>query len=320
MISRAALQIAQSMGTAAASNEAGGSSAELQNHLRRSIDQATPEAARSERHASDSSLRELAPDAIVVLLKDCRRSELKSYAKWLWQELSMPQRQAVIKAWPQSTGYISGLRDVQARRESFHEDPFYLAAEACAELEMSNEDLRRKLGSDRKIWSKLSPMRKQSLSLGISERIALAAFSERNGGDPSLYLIELSPSDEKILAEDRGLREKLLRTGEGGGARYPSWLWTLELDDGRFQEILQRYPAASLAAAWIGDSGILEKVASRLPPKKFERMRELLESNPEIVPASRDNAVLREISDLALRALSSLHGAKDSDAVDRVAA
>jgi|GEM_PF-3905135 len=230
------------------------------------------------------NLHSLPAKSWVALLSDCYWCEQDRYAAWLWLNMSHESRAQTLELWPPATRYVEFIATLIPDERSDHHHPYYIRPLPISLI--SQTDIQRLVEKSTHFWRFISPMRKHSIQLPISEIVALEKASlESTGHSDSLMLAEKQASELRVLPaswskQDLTAEDELFLLSHadevpfGSRELMPSWVWVALLPDPESKQLLTNYSASDLAGAWVGCNEVLSKIELLIPHQKMEMIKD----------------------------------------------
>lgn len=239
--------------------------------------------------ARSSERLKLSDETMVALLSDCYWCGEDAYAHWLWQSLSSDQQARLLEQWSACKAYSEHFFWQAPEEKSFHKDAFYLQAPDWKHLSM--KEAAGFLKKSAVFWKGLSPMRKQSLSLGLAERSRIVETAKQSSfsAEQEESLAHSSPSEprtftermhvasmsakleEEILAADKKLQRKWVQELPA------SLVWLSIAGADEREQALREFSAEEIAEAWTGADKVLRVLQGSMPDSKWQLVQDYLE-------------------------------------------
>jgi hypothetical protein len=258
--------------------------------------------------------------SLVSILSDAYWCQKDAYASWTLIQIPAQTKIELLEEWPPLQDYVKYLSQVEAKEDRFHHDPSYLKPQGY--FKMSNVDLLAFIQKNKSQWSHLSLMRRQSMNMGLQERLDLMnvqpSAKTATWGDKisaprvlpkQIEISQLNSEDEDLLFSQPDVLAPSLRH------QFPSLVWVALLPTAERTEALEEMSAQSLAEIWSGPEQVLEKIAQVLPEKK----KTLLNEYRKQVRYNRNSPYLKSLSTAALKKMETLHSQTEVDTPMRAA-
>ena len=270
--------------------------------------------------AEDNPFKQMPIDSLVSLLADAYWCHKDSYAAWAFMQIPAQTKIELLEAWPVLQDYVKFLAQVEAKEDRFHHDPSYLKPQPYFKL--SNVDLFSWIQKHKSQWSSLSLMRRQSMNMGLQERLNLmnepisrnVIWSDKASAARELpkqiEISQLNAEDEDLLFSQPEVLSPSLRY------QFPSLVWVALLPSQAREETLEVMSAQALAEIWGGPEQVLERVSQALPEKK----KNLLNEYRKQVRYNRNSPWLKTLSTSALKRMESLSRQTEVEASAKQAA
>lgn len=257
--------------------------------------------------AIEPSMREnfksYSEETLVACLSDCYWGEFDTYAAFLWKQIPVGTRSALLSNAPISArhlvGYIAAISELAGVDLGLIDSPAYIKPLPISHLD--NRDLCQFVRTEPALLGLLSPLRTRALPLSLTEKVHFreivgtpeAGFErELRAAPPSRFRSirrKLNISIASLQEESELLA--LPRISPDLIEDVPSLGWGLRLSREELSEVLEGFSARDLAQAWIAPDEVLAHFSSCLPAKKFE----LLKSLEKKVRPGRENDSFRMI-------------------------
>ncbi len=262
---------------------------------------------------SGSAILTMSNESCLSLLSDCYWCGKDEYAAFLWEQFGIAQRLSVIAAWPALERYVRNFQSVTPRDLGLHTDVNYL--NPLPFFRQNNAALTEIARKAPALLSKLSPLRSETLLLGVQERLDLQAKS--GSGDAIPDFKTMAPSPERSLRafskirlstesgenEAIALRELPVEAKE----QFITLAWMVQLPKEKVSGILESFTARDLALAWVGPAPLLAYLSDCVSPKK----KDLVESYRKTVVPSRDSEAFHRLHRLSMDAFRQMRAAVD---------
>ena len=188
--------------------------------------------------------------------------------------------------------YISYLKGITPGGLSFLKDPYFLQPDETF-YELAVEETP-------KTWFRsVSEMRLEKLGLTAFETLQTVEEvpSHRGQSSKKRHLKSQVRVHIRSVAEEAELLEKL--TSEEQKLELPSLYKLTQLTDDELVRVFEGITAKELAEAWVGPDSILNALQSKIPERKWELAKSILESDKAKAPrASRESAGFKKLMQL----------------------
>lgn len=245
----------------------------------------TPERA-STTAASDKKEWDSVPEhSLKEIFSDCYWCREDGYAHWLWKEIPVESKRALLASLPFMKEYSVYFLSSRPKDAHYHEHPCYLEPQGLTEL--SQDDLCKAVTEQPSLWHTLSPMRQQSLPLPLETKLEALqsnpapakSFSPKSPSAPRVLVHqpvwgEMSEAEESAIFNNPSLVPQELRR------HVKSLAWLAHRDADFVRGVLSKYDARSLASIWTGPDVVLEKLETALPEKKLKLLKNYREKTP----------------------------------------
>lgn len=226
-------------------------------------------------------LEQMALDSIIEILADCYWCQREGYAHYVWRELSLEKREKILAKVDFMNDYVSFFMTKKPVNLNLHEHPYYLAPAPL--WSTAQDDLKKQIEKNPKLWSRLSPLRQSSLTLPLSVKIEgladgkapaklvpMSARSTPRDLPVTVDFGDLSIDDEMQLFNAPEEVPNELRP------QVKSLVWLAHKDAAFVKECLSKWDAKALAEAWIGPEPVLAQLEKQMPEKKLTLMKDYL--------------------------------------------
>lgn len=237
-------------------------------------------------------VRSLKIESITAIFSDCFWCELDSYALWLWNVLSVQQREQLMRSWPLAENYIRSIGYLDPVPKTYHTHSAYLSPPPISNL--SQADLAAFVSKSPSAWNLLTPIRQAMLPVPLNKKISYVLApaapvswpqtqSKPRTMSPPLEVGEVQVSDEEFLFDNPNAIPSHLR------ARVPSLVWLALTEASIRSRVLSELSAQQLASAWVGPERVLEVLKGSIAEKKQKLLVSYLErakpsrSSPEFI-------------------------------------
>jgi len=234
---------------------------------------------------SEKAIENASASSLVSLLTDCYWCGLDDYSAWIWKQIPIEKRTAVLKACDFLDEYSGFLSQIPPKAYGYHEHASYLKSSPLKQV--SQEEVKNLLVSHPSLWHELSQMRKDHLQLKIKDRARLSQSARDISKEILAQLKKIkSPlreleinetisitdinEEREIFLEPNSIPQTMLYSLE---SLVPLALLPLE----ERTEILSQFGSQELASAWIGPQEVLEQLEQALPEKKQKILRSYVE-------------------------------------------
>ena len=250
-------------------------------------------------------LADIPDSALLNLMCDCYWSEADGYAHYLWSQMSHAQRKAVLASDAIDHAYFSYFREHAPVNLNYHMDAKYLTS-ANEFKHVNQKDLADWLRKNQKACGRVTPLRWDTLPLGLAERLALTEFRAMHADEAAAPKAKSPARSLPVRFEIKSLKledeEYLWNNPEKVPANLRSSLrslvWLALAPDDYRQNVLAELDARQLAEAWSGPEAVLGKLRSSLPQRKVETLDHMLKS----VSPDRGGSVFSYLCEAGLRA------------------
>jgi hypothetical protein len=256
---------------------------------------------------------DLPVEGLVELFADCYWTQQDSYAKWLWEHLSIQQRQTTLENWTPMREYSLQIQFSFGTSAHFHTHPYYLKPAPLRNL--NNSEIEKVILQNHSAWASLSPLRKQAIHIPLEIKLSIintqnpqsskiqwpTLRSPERHFDSSGDLGELSIEDDLALWQNSDLVPQPLRK------KVSTLVWVALLAEEKRKALLSQYAAVDLASIWIAPPEALDKLKEVIPEKKLK----LVESYLKTIKSSRSSEKFKQISNKAVDLLSEKHEVED---------
>ncbi len=261
--------------------------------------EAMPEASASQNRGSDSAgaggdthnLRALSVLSWVALLSDCYWCQQDRYAAWLWQNVPHESRREILSVWPKAQTYIDYLTTLKPEERSDHNHPVYLDPAPISQI--SQGDLQALIKKQASLWRSLSPMRRSTMQLSVSDTLNFDKPQSQSAKSFDLKSLTAPASQARILpqiwykkslsAEDEiFLLDKFHEVPASSRTMMPSWVWTVLIPAEDAKKILSPVSAFDLAGAWVGSEEVLKRLQTLIPEQKMKMVEEYRKTIPSV--------------------------------------
>lgn len=254
--------------------------------------------------ATSASWNQLPVESVIALLGDCYWCEKDGYAAFVWSQISITQRVAVVASWPVLEKYVRHVQNSKAEDLGLHNDVNYLSPLAIQRL--NNKAVLEQVKLFPAVLRRLSPLRSDHLEIGVQERVVLQEKAKSSNQFPDWAAMK--PSEERRIqgypavhlvsdareTEVLSLKSFPLEAKE----QFVSIAWMVQLPRERVVEVLDGFSARELAQAWVGPASLLQYLGECLAPKK----RELVLSYRESASPSRQSEAYARLHRAAIEA------------------
>jgi hypothetical protein len=276
-----------------------------------------------------SSIQNLSNESLAALIADCYWSQEDSYAAFIWSRLGFQEKSYLISNLPFMKEYAGYIVEKDQSDAGYDGHSYYLAPLPLNQV--SSIDLSQMVESQPSLYGGVSPLRRKSLKLSITQQIRANEIFEAKVVDfqeilskmikgPSPFrdlprqvnIIISSVEDELDILSNSNLSKSVL-------ANIPSLIYLSQLPIDQIAHILKDFSARDLASAWIAPPIVLDALRSALPEKK----RTLLDSYRESVVARRDSqtfvALVRKAAALKFGESQNLDPIREDSSLDKKA-
>jgi len=258
----------------------------------------------------DANYSDFPIHSFIALIADCYWSEDDAYASFIWKQIPMVIKQDLLDKIAFLQPYTAHLSEIKPIDRGLEQHPNYLKPVPLYHLD--NNAVTQLVKEHPIVFHKLSPIRRENLSLPITELLKIAnQDSSKVGSFDSVFkIIEniehsqprklvalqiLKPSsfDEELeIIQINPLSLDLVK-------KLPSIAWLTRLESDQVDQILEKFTAKELAQAWIAPAATLSSLIAFLPDGKAEN----LASYHQKISPSRDSVVFRSIYNFACEAI-----------------
>lgn len=242
--------------------------------------------------------------SLVAIFSDLYWCEKDAEANYLWNNITNHHRAVLLEKVDfiyEYAMYFSRLEnDPEAAVVSLTKHPYY--TQPLDLNKTSQEALLQIVKKNFGLWNKISPLRQQSLSLSLKDKIKansaanLSVVAEKFPTSKPRVLPryvnfgEISFEDELEIFKDEKIIPQNLKE------HVPSLVWLAFKDVDFIKEKLEKLDAKFLASAWIATPEVLEKLEQGLPEKKLQ----LLKSYLNTVKPSKSSSAFQALFELGL--------------------
>ncbi|MFM8270044.1 MAG: hypothetical protein ACKN9V_07630 [Pseudomonadota bacterium] len=260
-------------------------------------------------------------ESLTSVLSDCYWCEEDRYASLLWKQIPVEQRKSVVNGAAFLSRYIENVMNLDGQNKQYLEHPYYLNPMSINHLD--NKTLTDMTQKHPGLLTKLSPMRRNYLSLSACERVRaeleagskasapdlmrLPADSER-GFETLNPIVLRSVREEEEVLNLKGITLEMKR-------RIPSLQWFCELSNENKAAVLDAMTTKELASAWIGPGNVLDILNASLSKRRKEELKTMLS---EVEP-SRDSSGFKKLHSMVIEALKSTAAKKHETKIKKVA-
>ena len=252
---------------------------------------ATPDAVKSNGNIGDEAndFEGFGFNSVAALLFDCYWAEKDNYARFIWDRVPVPVKQELVEKFPALRGYSDYICTLSSSASDLHMNPFYLKP---VNLNLKSNDVIRDLVKSKpEFYNNLSPIRKQSISLGPKQSIELSQkeplkFEEAEklassapDSKPRRLPIQVTINVDSVEEEAEILSIENLPFDIM--EKVPSLGWLMRIPEENAKKILGRFSANDIANAWLGPNDVLEFIESLIPDEKMELIKSYRE---KIIP------------------------------------
>ena len=234
-------------------------------------------------------------DSVAALMFDCYWAEKDHYARFIWDRLPVQIKQELVEKHSVLRGYSDYICTLSSTASDLHMNPFYLKP---VNLNLKSNDVVRDLvKKNPEFYNNLSPIRKQSISLGPKQSIELSQKEPMKFDDaeklasgapdskPRRLPVQVTINVDSVEEEAEILSIENLPFDIM--EKVPSLGWLQRIPEENAKKILGRFSANDIANAWIGPNDVLEFIESLIPDEKME----LINSYREKVIPNRGGAM-----------------------------
>lgn len=258
------------------------------------IEQAQAASSSTSSEASEESIGNLSLTSLKELMADCYWCGQDQYASWIWKKVSNEQRKELLNQLAFMKDYSLFIVDLKGNEESYHDHPYYLDPTIVCDI--SQSDMAELVQQTSSLWHSLSPMRQNSLPLALEAKIAAVQSKPAKTKvtptkkSPARELTISSSVGDLSLDDERALMERPELVPLGYKKQVKSLVWLALQPDNSIKDILARYDARSLAAAWVGPEEVLSKLEKHLPEKKLKVLHGFTK---KMVPSRNSSAYIQ---------------------------
>lgn len=238
--------------------------------------------------------------ALAALFSDLYWCEKDGVAHYLWNNITTQQKEFLLKDLNYLYAYSIHFSNVPATANEIVFHPYY--NQPLDLNQTSQESLLILVKKNFSLWSKISPLRQQSLPLSLKEKIkansAIAVtltdeiFPESKPRvlPRPVTFGDISFEDEIEIFNDPSLIPQELRK------HIPSLVWLAQKDKNFIEQKFEKLDAKFLAAAWFAAPDILAQLEQCIPEKKLLLLKSYINS----VPPSKSSSAFQFLFKLGL--------------------
>jgi predicted transcriptional regulator len=225
--------------------------------------------------------------SLIAIFSDlywCKKDEAASY---LWNNISNHSRALLLEKVDFIYDYAMYFSRCQSHLDeetkAFVMHPYYI--QPLSLNQTAQEELLQIVKKNYGLWNKISPLRQQSLSLSLKEKIKANSSLNLNVVIEKFPISkprvlpqyvnfgDISFEDESEIFNDDKIIPQTLRE------YVPSLVWLASKEVDYIKEKLEKLDAKFLASAWVGAPEILEKLENCLPEKKQLLLKSYLKTS-----------------------------------------
>jgi len=230
---------------------------------------------------------DLDTDAILGLFCDLIHGKKFEELHYYWEQTPFTQKRDILTQLPQHKGTLSRLTQYGMKVSKYHQDPAYLTL-TLAELDMSQENVLKKIKVYPEWILKTSALQRDSLALPILEKLGLYENYPDLIADSRMTL---SKEDEKALLSRPGVKPFWVTS-------CVSLVWLKLLGPEVALKILSGYNAMDLAKIWDVAEEFKRDLEKWVPADKLE----LVHFYADKKGAGRDERLMSHIHEKIVQA------------------
>ena len=246
---------------------------------------------------------------LLAIMFDCYWCHEDSYAHFMWSKLATKQKTDLLSESEVVPTYVNFFTQIAPNDINAVSDPYYLNPEEINFV--SNDSLTEQIRKTPQLFSKISSLRTENLTLSAIEVIQLKKIiAEKPEDDGVSFTADESPEfrvltrRHEIVVKDDEEEKQLLEYEDLPDTEKPNivtLVWAKDIDDDSLEGIIASFSAADLASAWLGDNDTLERFKTLMPEKK----KNMLERQITKTTASRDSDAYRRLHQMICEKLKS---------------
>lgn len=219
-------------------------------------------------------------DATLGLFCDLIHAQRFDELHYYWEQTPFSQKRDILLKMPSHKSVLSKLQQYGLKASQLHQDPAYLTL-TLAELDMTPENLVKKIKVYPEWILKTSALQRENLALPILEKLGIY---ENYPDFISETKLRVSKDDEKELLKRPGVKPFWVKS-------CPSMIWLKLLGADVAQKILAQYNATDLSKVWDVPEEFKQELEKWVPTDKLE----LIQFYGDKKGYQRDQAVLEHI-------------------------